>query len=154
MRTFLKRCGEFCIPLWPLLVVVAAIITVFLVVIPAHAQTVCTYTEQSGAVRSCNGSVQLNQIRTINNQSGAITAAATSQTVFAANPARQFLYVANPTTATEPLYVNFGTAASATNSIVLQPGGIVQFVAGVTPVTTITVSAATAGHAYVAMEGN
>lgn len=82
--------------------------------------------------------------------SGTVTTGNTSQQVFAYDGSRYFLLCLNPIAATEPLYVNFGLAASATgSSIELAPGGSVTFGDNFIPVGVVSVTAATAGHRYV-----
>lgn len=80
--------------------------------------------------------------------SGTITAGGSSQLALAASQ-RQYLLIHNPTTAVEPLLVNFGVAAAATNSIHLAPGGTLTFETGLVAAQDVTVNAATTGHVFV-----
>lgn len=153
MRKVLKWLGQtLCLPIWPILVILAVIVAL-LWSITATAQSVCTYVEQQGTTKNCVGMAQLNQVGAVTNGSGTIATGNTSQQVFAANPARTLLIIQNPANATEVLYVDFGTPATAATAIELQPGGTVNFVSGVTPTGTVNVSAATAGHVYKAKQG-
>lgn len=96
-------------------------------------------------------------IRTVSSDrcSGAITTGGTSQVATNADSSRGWLVIQNPTTATEPLFVDFGPnhPASATLSTGLAPGGSMSFLAGVVPVSQVNVMAATAGHAFVCLSG-
>ncbi len=86
--------------------------------------------------------------------SGTLTNGGASQTVFAARPTRSLLICQNPITATEPLFLNFGAAAStAGGSIELAPGGSVTLIGAAVPATSVTTTAATTGHRFVCKEG-
>lgn len=81
-----------------------------------------------------------------------ITAGGASQLAFAANPYRGALFIQNPYSATENLFVNFTTAAGVGNgSIELGPGLAINLL-GSTGITNqqVNVYAATTGHAFVA----
>lgn len=85
--------------------------------------------------------------------SSTIALGGTSQQAIAANAARKRILIANPDTATETLYVNFGGAASAANSIALFPGGTYVTPGGETESPqSIYVLGATSGHVYIAKE--
>lgn len=91
---------------------------------------------------------------TLTDGSGTLTTAATSQQVFAANATRAYLMIQNPITATETLFVNIGTAASTTGgSIELAPGGSLTFHNNFIPTGIVYVTAATAGHRWLAKSG-
>jgi hypothetical protein len=86
-----------------------------------------------------------------------LTTANASQPVAAANPARKALYIENPTTAAEPLYVNFTGAASdstsgTNSSISLAPGGSYVDPPGFVTTEAVNVTSATAGHQFVCKE--
>lgn len=88
------------------------------------------------------------------NDSGTVTTGGAFQSVIAASASRLGCTIQNPTSATEPLYVFFGTNASASEnaSITLGPGASVSCAAGVAVLTdNVSVTAATTGHAFVAM---
>lgn len=97
---------------------------------------------------------QISRIIVIQDGSGTITTANTSQQVFAAKADRGYLFCQNPTTATESLFVNYGASASTSaGSIELSPGGVSQFLGLAVPTTNVTVTAATAGHRFVCKQG-
>jgi hypothetical protein len=86
--------------------------------------------------------------------SGTIATGGASQQVFAAAPTRSYLMCQNPTTATEPLFVNIGAAAStAAGSIELGPGGSFDFSHNFIPTGAVNVTAATLGHRFVCKAG-
>ena len=88
------------------------------------------------------------------NASGTITTGGAFQTLIAPNAAanRKGCLIQNPTTATEVLYVNVGSASPSTaNSFSLAAGASFSCnAAGVTVSDTISVEAATTSHAFVA----
>ncbi len=88
------------------------------------------------------------------NASGTITAGGTFQTLIApsASANRKGCLIQNPTTASEVLYVNVGSASPSTaNSFSLAAGATFSCnAAGVTVTDTISVEAATTSHAFVA----
>jgi hypothetical protein len=69
-----------------------------------------------------------------------------------ANPSRNGCLIQNPTTATEPLYVHFGSdSATAANSYSLAPGASISCgVPGGVITDTIQVEATTTAHAFIA----
>jgi hypothetical protein len=73
----------------------------------------------------------------------------------AANANRKVLFIANPPSATESLFINFTSAASTTalGSIELAAGGSYVDPPGFVTLELVTVTAATAGHAFIAKEG-
>jgi hypothetical protein len=85
------------------------------------------------------------------NGSTTVATGGTFQTALAADPGRHGCLIQNPTTATEPLYVNVASASPSTaNSFSLAPGSSFSCLSGGTVVTDkITVTAATTGHAFV-----
>lgn len=86
--------------------------------------------------------------------SGTVTAGTVSQQIFAANPKRLFLSVQNPITATETLFVNVGANASTTGgSYEIAPGGTLSWTGSATPTSTVTVTAATTAHRFIAKQG-
>lgn len=88
-------------------------------------------------------------------RSGTVTTGGTSQQLTAANTSRKSWWIANPPTATEALFVNFGDAASTTasGSVMIIPGGSYSDPSGFVTTQQINVTAATAGHAYTSKEG-
>lgn len=87
--------------------------------------------------------------------SGTITTGGVSQVAANGDMSRNWLYVQNPISATEPLFVDFGPnhQASPTLSTQLAPGGSISFLSGVVPGGQVNVSAATAGHAFICETG-
>lgn len=86
----------------------------------------------------------------------AIATGGTSQLVFGPNASRRVLMIENPTTATEPLYCNFGAAASLTlgNSFSLAAGqSFYQSQPNFVTKSSINCNATTSTHAFVAKEG-
>lgn len=78
--------------------------------------------------------------------SGTIASGGSYQTAAAANSNRKNCTLENPTTATEPLFVKFGTMAQPYS---LNAGQAISALNGVVVATdTITVSATTANHNY------
>ena len=65
---------------------------------------------------------------TLTDASAAIAAAATPQTILAANPARQYLQVSTPAANTSPVYVRVGTVATVDfHSVDLPPGSSIIY---------------------------
>lgn len=122
---------------------------------PAHAQaTVGVYTEDTGNVRNRTGTTNRGSpVANPTDGSGTITASNTSQQVFAADPLRVFLSCQNPLDATEPLYINVGTAVTATNGYGLAAGSTFSNPADVNLTGSVHVMAATAGHRFVCKSG-
>lgn len=87
--------------------------------------------------------------------SGAVTAGGTSQVATPLNTQRDYLFVENPITATEALYVNYGVSASTTakNSIELAPGGSINALGIGVPIQSVNVTAVTSAHAYICKIG-
>jgi hypothetical protein len=87
------------------------------------------------------------------NVSGTITSGGSFQTLSGANPSRNGCVIENPTTATEPLYVNVGSASpTTTNSFSLAPGAAFNCgAAGIVVTDALQVEAATSTHAFVAL---
>jgi hypothetical protein len=71
-----------------------------------------------------------------------------------ANSARKALFIANPPSATESIFINFTNAASTTGvgSIELSAGGSYVDPPGFITLELVTVTAATTGHAFIAKE--
>lgn len=92
-------------------------------------------------------------------RSGNMTVGGTSQQLMAANAGRKYLFIENPSTEVESLFLNFGAAASlnagvSPDSIELMPGGMWPNATSNTINTQqVQVNAATAGHKYIAFEG-
>lgn len=87
------------------------------------------------------------------NLSSTIATGGTFQSLAVANIGRVGCLIQNPTTATEPLYVNVGSASPSTgNSFSLAAGASFNCsVAGVVITDAIQVEAATTGHAFIAV---
>ena len=90
---------------------------------------------------------------TMTDRSGTITAGGTSQTLAAVNATRQRIIVQNPCNATESLYINF-TGAATTNGTSIELAACGSYDSGPGPVSTqsVTVIAATTGHAFMSKE--
>lgn len=104
----------------------------------------------AGSLRVLFGAVALVDRR------GAIATAGVSQLFVAANPARRYLRLVNPSSAAESLWLNdTGAAASATDgsSLELIPGAVFEWPAHGLPASAVNVVAATAGHPYSGKEG-
>lgn len=85
-----------------------------------------------------------------------ITTGGTSQQVFAFNQSRRLLLIQNPTTASEPLFCNFGAAASLTlgSSFSLAAGQSIFFSQpNFVPKASVNCNATTTTHAFTAKEG-
>jgi hypothetical protein len=89
---------------------------------------------------------------TSQNISTTITSGGSFQTLTAANQARNGCLIQNPTTATEPLYVYFGSGtASVAASFSLAPGAAVSCsFNGAVATDAIQVEATTTSHAFTA----
>lgn len=86
--------------------------------------------------------------------SGVIATGGTTQQVFADSGARSYLMCQNPISATEPLFVNIGAAAStAGGSIELAPGASVSYAENFIPTGAVNVTAATTAHRFVCKAG-
>lgn len=99
--------------------------------------------------------IDLTERRTTTDRSGSITVGGTSQQLCAAFGNRAYLYIQNPSAASESLFVNESAAASTTaaNCWELQPGEHLEWIAqGFVPVGAFNVTANTAGHAFIAKE--
>jgi hypothetical protein len=80
------------------------------------------------------------------------TVGGTSRAIIAAASTPRLVYIANPDTETETLYLNYGAAAntSGASSIPLFPGGSDQRLTA----QSVNVNCATTGHKIVAKESN
>lgn len=89
------------------------------------------------------------------NRSSTITLGGTAQTLASANTTRCRLVIINPNDATESLWINFTTtAAAASPSIELQPGGSWTEMGPTCTGELISVYAASTGHAFTAKEAS
>lgn len=91
----------------------------------------------------------------LTDRSGAIATGGVSQQVAQAFLYRSYLFVQNPSSASESLFVNFTAAASvsANNCFELLPGSsITMVVTGFVTIESVNVAAATTGHAFVYKE--
>lgn len=127
----------------------------------AASAQVCTYVEGGGTgnTRSCVGSAEQPLAMASLTTPGTltVTTGGTSQQVFAVLASRRYLICQNPISATEPLYLNFGTAASTANngSIEIAIGGSFSMHGGTSMYTgTVNVTAATTGHYFICKQGN
>ena len=109
-------------------------------------------TSGTGTVSTLDGALAYGQL-TLVNQGGTITSGGTSQVAITSNAARKYLYVGNPSTEVESLYVNFGAAATAANSIELGPGGSLTMNSLGVSTQSLNLLAATTGHVFVVKEG-
>jgi hypothetical protein len=83
---------------------------------------------------------------------GTIATGGVSQTVFAANPNRRYLFIQNHSV--ETLQINFGAAASAGNtSYFIVAGGAYESPPNYVPTTSVTIIGATTGSAFTAKQG-
>jgi hypothetical protein len=90
---------------------------------------------------------------TITDRSSTVTVGGTAQTAIAANIYRRFLFIQNPTTEIENLFVDFGaTAVGDGTDLTLVPGAAVLFDVAV-PIELISVIAATSGHKFIMKDG-
>lgn len=91
----------------------------------------------------------------VTNGSGTITTGGTSQQAFAANATRKYLFCQNPSTASESLFFDFGTAASTTsgNSVEITAGGNFTFEGNFIPSGTVNVVGATTGDKFTCKQG-
>ena len=84
--------------------------------------------------------------------SGAITTGGTAQTALAAQYQRRYLFILNPSTATETLWINLvGTATvngEATGSVPMAPGQSFVWEDSLVPANAISVLGATTGHKF------
>lgn len=88
------------------------------------------------------------------NLSGTIAAGGTAQDIYTATETIQYIFVGNPLDETESLYVDFGRNADDDgSSYELEPGDHLEFSGSWIPTGTISVMAATTGHAYTAKRG-
>ena len=103
-----------------------------------------TYTQLSSApllVTSTNASSTTTYVNTT------IAVGGTAQSLVGANSSRKRLFVQNPSTATESLFLRFGGTATTTyTSLELLPGAAFDSSGGPCPSDAISVNAATTGH--------
>jgi hypothetical protein len=86
--------------------------------------------------------------------SGTVTTGGTSQQVLPANTGRYYLMCQNPVSASEVLFVNFGSAASTTaGSYELAAGASLTFDSNFIPAGAVNVNAVTTGHRFVCKQG-
>jgi len=104
---------------------------------------------QGGKVQVAGGPETLTALT---DASGAITAGGVPQVVFANDAARQRFIIANPDTASETLYMRFGSAAAG--PIPLQPGMIWDESGSSVVGLAVYLSATTVGHAFTAYSGD
>lgn len=90
----------------------------------------------------------------LTDRSGTITSGGAAQNAMAANTSRKYLFILNPATATEVLWFNLTTTATAASpSIQLAAGQSFVMEAGFVSTAAVSVIAATTGHAFTALEG-
>lgn len=90
----------------------------------------------------------------VTNMSGTITTGGTSQSIYTATSAMMWLFIQNPATETETLYVDIGRSADDDGtSIELQPGDALELAGTFIPTGTINLMATTTGHKFVAKRG-
>jgi hypothetical protein len=90
---------------------------------------------------------------TSQNLSGTITSGGSFQYLASANPSRNGCLIQNPTTASEALYVNVGSASPTTaNSFSLAAGAAFSCNgSGIVVTDAIQIEAATTNHAFIAV---
>jgi hypothetical protein len=95
------------------------------------------------------------QSGTLTDRSGTVATGGTSQALAASNASRKYLFIENPPSATENLFINFTSNAStsAAGSLSLTPGGVFIMESEFVSTEAVTVTAATTSHAYIAKEG-
>lgn len=86
----------------------------------------------------------------IKDASAQITTGGTAQTALAAQTGRKYLLIQNPTTASEPLYVNLtgDAVVDEEGSVALAAGGALVFEGPFVPSNAVSVIAATTGHEF------
>lgn len=89
---------------------------------------------------------------TYTDRSTTITTGGTSKQIIASSATPRRVYIQNPDTATETLYVNYGAAATIppTNSISLLPGGSDERVTS----QSVNANASTTAHVVICKESN
>lgn len=98
--------------------------------------------------------VRLPRRGSLTDRSGTITTGNTSQQLAAANASRRYLFVGNPPTATESLWINFGTAAVKDQpSIEIAIGASFVMEDMFVSDQAVNIIAATTGHKFVSKEG-
>lgn len=91
---------------------------------------------------------------TLQDYSGTVTTANTSQVAIPQNDRRVFFSCQNPIAATETLFVNVDFQASTTGgSYEVAPGGSISFPNNYIPIGPVSVTAATAGHRFICKSG-
>ncbi len=81
-----------------------------------------------------------------------ITTGGSAQTVLNANPGRKLFCISNPSGASEDLFYDFGEAASGTQSLALPKGSTICMGGAAIWQGSVSVEAATNGHAFSVME--
>lgn len=92
---------------------------------------------------------------TLTDRSGTIAGSNSSQILTVAFLYRSYLFIQNPSSASESLFVNYTIAASTNvvNCVELLPGASIEMkYPGFVSIEQINVAAATPGHAFVAKE--
>lgn len=92
---------------------------------------------------------------TLTNRSGAVTTGGTSQQIAAANAARKWLLLQNPSTNAESLWIQFGATAAVTDSpsVEIPVGASMTFEGTFLFTDAVQVIAATTGTKWTAKEG-
>lgn len=102
---------------------------------------------------SVNANISPTEAVSITDASTTLAVASTSQQILAANANRKYLYIENPTSEVESLWINYGGAAQeGVDSVELTPGESLSF-GGVLPSDAIEFIAVTAGHVIIVKEG-
>lgn len=86
----------------------------------------------------------------------AISAGGTAQQLLPANPGRRALFVENPCSASEDLFIEFGAPISTTltsGMIDIPACGNLTMGIGIVSQQQVEISATTTGHAFIAKEG-
>jgi len=85
--------------------------------------------------------------------SGTVTTGGVSQVALASNQFRRYILIQNPSTMTEPLFINFGSAAASATTIEISVGQTLVFESSFMTIEAINVYAASTGHRYTIMVG-
>lgn len=105
-------------------------------------------------VASGTPSAIVGQTGTLTNRSGTVATGGTAQTLAAVNATRKYLFVENPCAQTESLWINFTTAAVASQpSIEIAPcGSFLMASPNFVSTELVSVIAATSAHPFIAKE--
>jgi hypothetical protein len=108
----------------------------------------------SGVLDPTSDGVYIQPARgTATDRSGTVATGGVAQNAMAANAARKYLFILNPATASEVMWFNLTTTATAASpSIQLAAGQSFVMESSFVSTAAVSVIAATNGHAYTALE--